>query len=92
MNEFFSRIFVHINRNLSVLVKTAAAGILVRTALIHSRARCCRAETFAVTLAGVDRFKFRLLSGRHEMRVFFQILDNLFGNHFTLEPTQSALD
>ena len=92
MNEFFSRIFVHINRNLSVLVKTAAAGILVRTALIHSRARCCRAETFAVTLAGVDRFEFRLLSGRHEVRVFFQILDDFFGDYLTLKTAQRALD
>ncbi len=89
MNEFFSRIVCYINRNLSVLVK--AAGILIRV-LVHSRARCCRAETLAVALAGVDRFEFRLLTGRHEVRVFFQIFNDFFGDNFTLETAQRALD
>ncbi len=68
-------------KNLSVLIRV----------LIH-RARRCRAKTLAVALAGIRRFEFSLLSGRHEMRVFFQILDNLFGNHFALKTTQRALD
>ncbi len=88
----FSRIGVNLkNRSLSVLIKSA--GILIRVLiLIHSRARRRRAETLAVALASVDRFEFRLLSGRHEMRVFFQILDDLFRDNLALETAQRALD
>ena len=91
MNEFFSRIAGNINRNLSVLVKSAA-GILIRVLIHSSGARCCRTETLAVALAGIDRFEFRLLSGRNEMRVFFQILDDFFGDNLALETAQRALD
>ena len=55
-----------------------------------ARRRC--AITLTVTLAGIRRFELRLLSGRHEMRVFLQILDNLFGNHFALKTAQRAFD
>ena len=61
-------------------------GIIIKLA----RRRC--AVTLAVTLAGIRRFEFRLLSRRNEMRVFFQIFDNLFGNHFALKTAQRTLD
>ena len=69
-------------RILSVLIE-----ILV---LIHRTRR--RAKTLAITLAGVRRFELRLLSGRHEMRVSFQILDDFLGYHLALKTTQRALD
>ena len=71
-------------RILSVLIE-----ILVLV-LIHRTRR--RAKTLAITLAGVRRFELRLLSGRHEMRVSFQILDDFLGYHLALKTTQRALD
>ena len=73
--------------NLSVLIKT-----LIRALILIHRTRRRRAETFAVALAGVDRFEFRLLSGRNEMRVLFQILDDFFRDDLALETAQRALD
>ncbi len=61
-------------------------GILVLTKRAH------RAKTLTITLASVYRFEFCLLSGRNEVRVFFQILDNLFGYHFALEAAQRTFD
>ncbi len=72
---------------LSVLIKS-----LIRVLILSHRTRCLRAETLAVALAGVDRFEFRLLSRRNEMRVFFQILNDFFRDNFTLETAQRALD
>ena len=70
-------------KNLSVLIR-----VLI---LVHRTGRR-RAETLAVALARVDRFEFRLLSGRNEMCVFFQILNDFFGDNFALETAQRALD
>ncbi len=73
-----------ITEKLSILV------LILVLILIHRSRR--RAETLAVALAGVCRFQLRLLSGRNEMRVFFQIFNNLFSYHFTLETAQRAFD
>jgi hypothetical protein len=49
-------------------------------------------ETPAVTLARICRFKLCLLPRRDKMRVFLEILDDLFTDHFTLEAAQRAFD
>ncbi len=74
--------------SLTILIETL---VLSLSRIVH-RARSLRTETLAVALAGVDRFQFRLLSGRHEMRVFFQILDDFFRDYFTLKTAQRIFD
>jgi hypothetical protein len=73
------------------LIKKLSVRVVAGTAgrLIH---RTHRAHTFFIALAGILRFEFRLLSGRNDMRVFFQILDDFFGHHFSLKPAQRAFD
>lgn len=51
-----------------------------------------RAKTLAVSLAGILRFELRLLSRRNKMRVLFQVLDDFFGNNFTLEAAKRAFN
>ena len=60
--------------------------------VVHIIRRTNLTETSAITLAGVCRFEFRLLSGRNKMRVFLQILDDFFADNLTLKPAQCALD
>ena len=50
------------------------------------------AKTASVTLACIHRFELRLLSRRNEVSVLFEIFNDLFANHLTLKPTQSAFD
>lgn len=76
------------NRQLPVLIEVL---VLIRVLILVHRTRRLT-KTLAVALAGVRRFELRLLSGRHEMRVSFQIFDNFFGNHFAFETPQRALD
>ena len=83
----FSRPRIGANReksNLTVLIIT-----LIRVGIHRARSL---PKTLAIAFAGVDRFEFRLLSGRHEMRVSFQILDDFFGDNFTFETPQSVFD
>ena len=54
-------ILVRIKILTCILILTAAAVVAERTR---------RAKTLAIALAGINRFEFRLLSGRNEMRVF----------------------
>ena len=88
-NAVFSRIGVMCKSNLSVLI---VIRVLIRILILVRRARGGGTETLAVALAGVDRFQLCLLSGRNEMRVFFQILDDFFRDNFALETAQRALD
>ena len=87
-DTFAFRASLKINQpQLSIVVVHIRSLLIV----VHIR-RSNLTETSAITLAGVCRFEFRLLSGRNEMRVFFQILDDFFADYFTLEPAQRALD
>ena len=64
--------------------------LLSRSGILIHRAN--RPKTATVALARVGRFEFRFLSRRNEMRVLFQIFDDLFGDHFPLEAAQRVLD
>ena len=77
--------------DLSVLIEILIR-ILPLTGTLVLTERACRTETLAITLAGVYRFELRLLSGRNEMRVFLQILDDFFCYHFTLKTAQRAFN
>ena len=72
-------------QNLSVLIL-----ILVLTLRIIKLPN--RAETLTVTLAGVLRFEFCLLSRRNKMRVFFQVFNNFFRDNFTLKTAKRTFD
>ncbi len=85
--QFIKKRFSH---HASVRYKIIEKLSILVLILIHRSRR--RAETLAVTLACIRRFQLRLLSGRNEMRVFFQIFNNLFGNHFALKTAQRAFD
>lgn len=62
--------------------------LIVRSLLVivHVVHRSRLTETSSVTLAGVCRFELRFLSGRNEMSVFFQILDDFFADYLAFEP------
>lgn len=79
----------HYEKTIKILLSKTLRSRSLVLILIH---RTNRAETAAVALARVSRFEFRLLSGRNEMRVLFQILDDLFGNHFPLKAAQRVFD
>ena len=64
-------------------------------AVVRARSRIHRtllAETPAVTLAGVCRFQFRLLAGRNEVSMLFEVFNDLFRDNLALETTESTLD
>ncbi len=67
-------------------------SLLIVIAVVHIIRRTNLTETSAITLAGVCRFEFRLLSGRNKMRVFLQIFDDFFADNLALKPAQRALD
>ena len=57
-----------------------------------SRCRTLLTKASSVTLACVCGFQLRLLSGRNEVRMLFEIFDDLFADHFAFKATQSGLD
>ena len=87
--EFIKKRFSHHASVRYKIIEKLSILILILV-LIHRARR--RTETLAVTLACIRRFQLRLLSGRNEMRVFFQIFNNLFRYHFALETAQRAFD
>ena len=68
--------------------------LIVRSLLIviHIVHRSRLTETSSVAFASVCRFELRFLSGRDEMRVFFQIFDDFFADYLSFEPAQRAFD
>ena len=73
----------------------ALINLSLSLTVVRSRSRIHRAllaETSAVALAGVCRFQFRLLAGRNEVSVLFEVFDDLFRDNLALETTESTLD
>jgi hypothetical protein len=83
--ENFRKLAVRILVRIRALT-LSLTGIIVEIVAAH------RTETLTIALACVLRFELCLLSRRNKMRVFFQILDNFFGDNFTLETAQGAFN
>jgi hypothetical protein len=70
----------------------------VLTARTHGRPRgpgihrTLLPKTPAVTLTGVNRFEFCLLTGWNEMSVFLEIFNDLFADHFAFKTSKCGLD
>ena len=74
---------------LPVVIVLIVRSLLVVVHVVH---RSRLTEASSVALAGVRRFELRLLTGRNEMRVFFQILDDFFADYLAFESAQRAFD
>ena len=89
-DTFALRASLKINQSQLPIVIVHIRSLLI-VIVVHIR-RTNLTETSAITLAGVCRFEFRLLSGRNKMRVFFQIFDDFFADYFALKPAQRTFD